>query len=78
MRLPQYIEGLSYIIFHSELHWNIVFARLGHAAPPRVVSYWRFIGKRHPSGLLGVYKVLLTYLDLKEAGDLADFKAVQA
>lgn len=75
---PDILKELSYIIFHSEPHRNIVFARLGHATPPTVVSYWRFIGKRRPSGLLGVYEVLSAYLDLKEAGDLADVEAVNA
>jgi hypothetical protein len=40
---PDMLKELAYIIFHSEAHRNVVFARLGHATPTTVVSYWRFI-----------------------------------
>lgn len=43
---PNMLKELVYIILHSEVHRNLVFTRLGHATPPTVLLYWRFIGKR--------------------------------
>jgi hypothetical protein len=67
---PDLLKELVYILFHSEVRRNAIFARLGHSAPTTIVSYWRFIGKKQASGLLGVYEVLSAFLDLREAGGL--------
>jgi hypothetical protein len=73
-QLCDYSDGLkelAYVIYHSEAKRNAVFARLGHTVPATLVSYWRFIGRKQASGLLGLYEVLSAYLDTREGVEVA-------
>jgi len=63
---PHVLKELAYIIYQHQDVRNTVFARLAHPAPVTTASYWRFISRRRPGGLLGLYEVIAAYLDSRE------------
>ena len=65
---PDLLKELTYIVYQNQAIRNAIFATLGHPPPSTLVTYWRFLGKRHAGGLLGVYAVLDAYLGLRAAG----------
>jgi hypothetical protein len=67
---PDVLKELTFILYKKTAIRNAIFARLGHPSPSSTMSYWRFLGRRYAGGLLGVYEVLATYLDLREAGSI--------
>jgi hypothetical protein len=67
---PDVLKELAYIIYKETQVKNVVFTKLGAPVPTTLHSYKRFIGKKCGGGLLGLYKVMATYLDLRESGGL--------
>jgi len=65
---PDVLKELSYILYQDTTAKNAIFTELGAPVPTTVASYKRFIGNRYKGGLLGLYEVLATYLDLRAMG----------
>lgn len=63
---PDVLKELSYIVYQDSRVRDLVFAELGDPSPLNMASYKRYIGKRQKGGLLGLYRVLVAYLDLRE------------
>jgi hypothetical protein len=69
---PDVLKELTYVVYQNKETREAIFAKLGHPTPATLTSYWRFIGKTYSGGLLGLYEVLATYLDLREAKGFND------
>jgi hypothetical protein len=69
---PDVLKELSYILYHDTAVKDAIFARLGAPTPATLVLYKRFIGRRRAGDLLGLYEVIATYLDIREAGGLGE------
>jgi hypothetical protein len=65
---PDVLKELSFVLYHDGDIKAAIFTRLGAPIPDTITTYKRFMGKKWRGGLLGLYEVLVAYLDLKEEG----------
>jgi hypothetical protein len=69
---PDVLKELTYVIYQNKRAREAVFVKLGHPVPTTLTLYWRFLGKRRGGDLLGLYEVLVAYLDVKETAGFND------
>ena len=67
---PDILKELAFLIYQDPQTREAVFAKINHATPVTVALYWRFIGALHEGRLLGVYKVIAAYLEIRAAANM--------
>jgi hypothetical protein len=64
---PDVLKEVAFILYSDEPLRNKIFAHLGIAPPSSMFLYKRYITKKQNGGVLGVYRVIGAYLDIREA-----------
>ena len=64
---PDVLKEVAFILYSDKALREKIFAHLGIAPPNSLFLYKRYITKVHHGGILGVYKVIDAYLDIREA-----------
>ena len=63
---PDVLKELVYILYQDSSLREKIFASLGVASPPTLDRFKKYITKVQGGGLLGAYKVVSTYLDVRK------------
>jgi len=62
---PDVLKELVYILYHDRSLRQKIFGKLGISAPSTLYLYKRYIIRPQNGGILGVYKVIDAYLDVR-------------
>jgi hypothetical protein len=64
---PDVLKEVAFILYSDKALREKIFAHLGIGPPSTMFLYKRYITKRQSGGILGVYRVIDAYLDIREA-----------
>ena len=64
---PDVLKEVAFILYSDERLRKKIFAHLGVAPPSTLFLYKRYITKRQSGGILGIYRAIDAYLDIRGA-----------
>jgi hypothetical protein len=66
-KYPDALKELVYLLYHDESLREKVFSKLGISKPTSLQLYKQYITKMQVGGIIGVYKVIDAYLDIRRS-----------